>query len=653
MLVVTALGATAFWQVTDQDNLKLYWNSYQQTSLKKQPGDRKPTPPSLCQRYSAITPLGVSLKGKIISVKGINDGGFAGQVASLAKQALPETPVFANGILEQRVDQGALSFIRTDVPPDAITVSVTTRQIEQSADQSGGNTPGHFEIVTVSDSTGQKLGQWQGFMSGQCGGSQETGQNSLLAFLASQRPGLARITRRSPAFQELQFEVSTVKTKHVARPEDFSVPASMPACTAALVKDNNRKDPTLQITTATGKFSFRSVQVDQTLPAVTCNEDRTGVVFRTATHVSVVTLDRNGYILGVVRIPLKKTSAREVFRDTKIEKDQFHVTLAALEVDKKGTLTASEGRLIATTLGTTPEPVQAHAETMGLFKHSGCKAPPALDREIHVHELPRMGVAYEYVHIPGHEPIPFRNIVIDAPLQSVAVSFPETTVELVWLIQATPGTDLRYVEISGTGTQTVLMRGADTTVNIATDATCQKLFGEATPSRRNFSNLHLAYKNRDQKKETIRVVLLANGSPFVTADYTFQALSAFGYQHISSLTGYFLQLKSEGAIQEATFADYQRYNDYFYEQMPLGRKIKSWFSADPALNVGAQRGGGAGYVVKRAFPLPKHPDDSARQKIFLIEKGAPAPQGDLKPYNIIDANTLSCVGASSQCPWAK
>lgn len=442
---------------------------------------------------------------------------------------------------------------------------------------------------------------------------------------------------RSRTFQELQFDISTAKSKYVARPEDFSIPASMPACTAALVKENDRKDPTLQITTATGKFSFRSVQADQTLPAVACNENRTGVVFRTQTHVSVITLDRSGYILGLVRIPMKKTSSREVFRDTRIEQDKLHVTLVTLDVDKNGSLTASEGRVIATTLGTTPEPVKAQAETLGLFKHSGCKAPPALGQETHVYELPRVGVAYEYVHIPGHPPIPFRNIVIDSPLQPVAVSFPETSVELVWLIQATPGTDLRYVEISGTAPQTVLMRGANTTVNIATDGSCRARFGQTSSSR-------------SDDKKVIGLVLLANGNPFVSADYTYQALSAFGYQHISSLTGYFLQLQSEGAIQEATIADYQRYNDYFYEQMPLSRKIKSWFSADPALNVNAGHGG---FVVNRAIPLPKHPDDLIRQKIFLIEKGVPVPQGDLKPYNIIDANTLRCSGGSSLCPWAK
>jgi hypothetical protein len=234
----------------------------------------------------------------------------------------------------------------------------------------------------------------------------------------------------------------------------------------------------------------------------------------------------------------------------------------------------------------------------------------------------------------------------------VAVSFQETRVEFVWLIQATAGTDLRYVEIGGQAPQTVLFKNpGNAVVNVASDASCATLFGRNSPSRNKYS-IQQGYASRGQHN-AIGLVLLANGNPFISAEATRQALQEAGFKHLSSLSGYFLQLKTDGVLQEATIEDVERFNRYYYESLPLGRKVASWFRQDPALDVLSARGSLViGYLVRRPFPLPKYPDDGARSMLFMVDRGAPLPRGDLGPYRILDANTLSCPGEHSKCPWS-
>ena len=148
-------------------------------------------------------------------------------------------------------------------------------------------------------------------------------------------------------------------------------------------------------------------------------------------------------------------------------------------------------------------------------------------------------------------------------------------------------------------------------------------------------------------------MLLANGHPLVTSSATLQALEAFGYKHLSSLSAYMLELKAEGAIEDATPEDIERFRDYYYQGMPATRKVASWFRQDPALQIQSSRGG-LGYVVKRPFPLPKHPTDSTlRETLLLVDKGVALPTGNLAEYLILDANTLNCPGQQRGCPWSR
>jgi hypothetical protein len=646
------LGAIAFWQIMDEAMVNVYWNVYQVPSQKKSQEKQAQTR-SICEKYSAVAPLVTPLKGKVISLQGTATGGTISQIASLARQALPGTPVFANGTIEERVGFDMPTFVRTGIPADAVVVNVATRFVDITEEQKGENKVEGVQTVVVADSTGKKLGQWQGFIYGSCANVSAPGQVSLAAFFASQRSGSGSVlaSSRTPPYQELQFDIQSNKTKQVARPEDFNTPASMPGCAASLIKESDVRDQTLRISTGVGTVLFRYVKADQTLPAVACSDNRFAILFRTPTQVSVIVLDRNGFMLGVGRIPFKKITEREVFRDLRIEDGKLRATLLAFELDKKGTLAAYDGRALVVGLGADPEPPKNFGDALGMVKHTSCKQPPELDREIQVHELPNMFGAREYVHIPGQEPIPFLSVLVDAPMQSVAVSFPETAIEMVWLVQATPGTDLRYVEISGSVPQTVLVRSA-TAVNVATTEACHTLFSQKSPSRSTFKITRQAYRENGQRR-IIEVVLLGNGNPFVSPDFTYQAVSAFGYLHLSSLSLYYSHLIAEGFLKEATIEDYRRFNDYFYKNASMGRRVLSWFKQDPALDIQASAHNNASYLVKGSFPLPKHPDDSIKDALLLVEKNGMLPSGNLQPYRILDANTLSCAGTQSNCPWAK
>jgi hypothetical protein len=352
-------------------------------------------------------------------------------------------------------------------------------------------------------------------------------------------------------------------------------------------------------------------------------------------------------------VPLKKGVEREAFRDVAIQGDKLRATLVAFELDRKGSLVAAEGRRIVATLGTAPPRAKAERDpaALGLTKHEACVAPPALGLEVEVHEMSGVGPAWEYVQLPGQQPTPFRNVIVDAPLRTVALSFQRGRAEMVWLVQATAGTDLRYVEIAADRPQTVILKNPGAaSVNVATIASCPLLFGANSASRSVYS-IRAAYA-QPGAREVIGLVLLANGNPFVSAAATHQALEAFGYRHLSSLTSYLLELKADGAIEDATAADIQRFRDHYYEGMPFGRKVASWFRQDPALEI-QSRWGGLGYVVKRPFPLPKHPADSTlRDTLLLVDKGVALPTGNLADYMIIDANTRSCPGQQRGCPWS-
>jgi hypothetical protein len=297
--------------------------------------------------------------------------------------------------------------------------------------------------------------------------------------------------------------------------------------------------------------------------------------------------------------------------------------------------------------------VEPEKRASAFSRHNSCATPPALPADVEVHEVTGVGVSWEYVHVPGQSPVPFRNVVIDAPMKSVAVSFQDTAVELVWLIQATVGTDLRYLEIGGRAPQTVLFKNrGNAIVNVASDPSCATLFGRNSSQRAKFE-IKSGYAARDQR-QVIGLVLLANGNPFISADATREALQEFNFKHLSSLSAYFLQLKTDGVLQEATVEDVERFNQYYYENLALGRKVASWFRQDPAIDILSVRGKLViGYLVKSPFALPKHPDDGARDTLFMVEKGAPLPIGDLRPYRILDANSLSCPGEQRKCPWSR
>lgn len=652
LIFIAISGGIAFWQISDEATALFHWSPYQMPA-QKTTQERQTQVTNNCQKYSAVAMLGVPLKGKVIAINGAVSNSTINQIASVIKQALPGTPVFVNGTLEERFGFDIQTFVRTGVPADAVVITVTERNVDTTGDQKRETPNEIVQTVVVSDGAGKKIGQWQGFMNGACAGNSAR-QTSLGAFIASQRFESNRVSAssRTSSFQDLQFDIQATKTKQVARPEDFLVPTSMPGCMAELIKENDNIVQTLRIMTGGGALKFQYFKENQTLPSIACDENRIAVILRTPTQVSVVSLDRNGFVLGVGRALFKKLSEREAFRDVRIQNGKLHATLLSFEVDNKGALTAYDGRALVVGLGADTEPASNPGDSLGLIKYTGCNQTPELDQHIQVHELPDARVAWEYVHIPGQEPVPFRSVVINAPQQSVAVSFPETMIEMVWLVQATPGTDLRYVEISGNVPQTVIMRGATTVVNVATDSACQTLFSSKSPSRSTFKNIRTAYKERGQV-EAIGLVLLANGNPFVSSDFTYQAVSAFGYLHLSSLTSYYSHLSAEGFLAEAKLEDYQRFNDYFSQSTSFGRKVASWFKQDPAMDIHASASNRTSYLVKRSFPLPKHPDDTIKDTLLMVEKGVLMPSGNLKPYRILDANTLGCPGTQSNCPWVK
>lgn len=653
LLFVATLGVTAFGLTLHEETMQRSFAF--QSQLIHQEKNAQAT--SMCKQYSSITPLSVSLKGKAISIQGA-DSYAVSQVAGYARAALPGTPIFASGEYIESIGYGFPVFVRTGAPADAIVVKVNAQQVVTGKEiKSPIPRSGEQNLtVTVIDSAGKMLGEWKGFTGGDCYSYYGRNRTPLDAFFASKRSMVSYQLdkQRTPLYQDLQFEIQATHTNQVARPADFSIPASMPGCEASLIQESSVRDKTLQISTGVGRIMFRYIQEDQTLPAVACNEDQYAIMFRTPTQVSVVTLDRNGHIQGVGRVPFKKVVDREAFRDVRIEKGKLHATLLTFEQNNKGALSAHDGMALAVALGAAPEPAKASGDNLGLIKYTGCNEPPKLDPEIQVHELPNMTPAYEYVYVPGQAPVPFRSVVIDAPLQSVAVSFPKAATEMVWLIQATPGTDLRYVEITSNWPQTVLIRGNNTVVNVAKDTTCPTLFSGTLRSR--FQNIRRAYAGSGGR-EAIGLVLLANGNPFVSREFTEQAVSAFGYQHLFSMSGYFMKLKEEGIIEEATPEDLQRFNDYYYQSLSFGRKLASWFRLDPGLDI--HTGTSTAYVVKGAFALPNYPEGASTtlppftNPILLVEKGAPIPSGNLQTYIVLDANTISCAGTQSTCPWAK
>jgi len=647
--VFVALAATGLWQMSGDQGRSMMLAYSTRSSPQQQYKERGSRIAALCRKYSSATPLAMKLEGRVISIQGATRGG---QIASCVRQALPGARVFVDGLFEDRLSYDVPLFVRAGAPADAIVIRASERLLAEDERQSG--MPATLHEVIVLDPAGNALGQWQGFLSG-CPSSDRRDPLPLTSFLASRRAGAPVLLSPRPVRQEVQFEVLTDKAKRVARPEDFTVPVSSPRCAATLVRQGDTRDPALQVATAAGTVLFRFVKAEQTLPAVACSEDRTAVLFRTPTQVAVVSLDAEGYILASGRVPLKKSAEREAFRDVAIEGGKLRATLVAFEIDRKGSLASEQGRMIVATLGTVPEKVKADgsgAASLGLTKHAGCSPPPPLGSEVEVHELSGVGVAWEYVQLSGQQPTPFRNVIVDAPLRSVALSFPGVRTELVWLIQATAGTNLRYVEIAADRPQTVIFKNpGNATVNVATDPSCPLLFGRNSPSRATYS-IRQAYSQRGER-EVLNLVLLANGNPFVSAAATREAVEAFGYRHISSLSAYLLELKADGAIEDATAQDIQRFRDYYYDGMPLGRKVASWFRQDPALEI-RSRWGGLGYVVKQPFLLPKHPGDSTlRETLLLVEKGVALPAGNLADYLIIDANTLSCRGQQRGCPWSR
>ena len=645
LLAVAAVGAISIWQVSDDEGRRMLVAA-SHNSPQQQNRERHDQQAALCRKYSKATPLTVKLEGRTLAVQG---QGRASQIASQIRQALPGARVFVDGKLEERAGYDVPQYVREAPPDDAVVLRVSERQLPEDEPKNAFTT---IHEITVLDSAGAVNGRWQGFLNG-CPSSSPQDPLSLVAFLASQPAGMSAPLPKHPQWQEVQFDVLTAKGRRVARPEDFIVPVSSPRCRAALVKQANARDPALQVTTAVGVVSFRYVKADQTLPAVACSDDRIALIFRTPTHVAVMALDGEGYLYAVGRVALKKATEREAFREVAIENGKLHATLVAFELARNGTLAAEEGRSIVATLGPTPQMLRTVStpESLGLTLHESCAPPPALPPSTEVHEMSGLRASWEYVQLPGQQPVPFSNVIVDAPLRSVAVSFPGALVDMVWLIQATTGTDLRYVEISSKSPQTVLFKNpGNAVVNVATDPSCLTLFFRGSPSRRHY-NIRSAYSKRGER-EAIGLVLLANGNPFVSAAATHRALEAFDFKHLSSLTSYYLQLKAEGAIEEATAEDIRRFREYYYDGMPLRRKIVSWFRQDPALDIPTGRLVRA-YVAKRRFALPKYPDDTVRETPLFVDKGVPLPQGDVKDYLILDANTLSCPGRQRGCPWTR
>lgn len=648
-----ALASIGFWQLTDTELLRVYGIALQQrqtggVNLHQKQREEQ----ALCQKYAQVSHLPGPLAGRAISIQAGQGASRADWLFSDASRAFPGAPVFVNGRLTQRMAFGLPQFTRVGAPPDAIVLTAEEMPLEDK-----NSAPGErrvLRVVTVTDG-GKQIGRWQSLYSNACLGMQNRGV-SLETFLTSQRSeelAILERARRQHRQRTMEFELTTVKTKQVGRAEDFNVPSSMANCQATLVRERESIQPSLQITAPGATYAFGTIRPDRTLPAVACNAEQTAVVFRTDTGVGVAVLSSAGYVLASGQIAVGKTDEREVFREVAIADGKVTALLVPLKVDAKGTLIALEAKLVTAVLPRQPEatPTKDAAAELGLAKHTACAPYPELDpAAVQVHELPGLGVSWEYVQAPGEAPVAFKNIVIDSPAQAAAISLPEPTAEMVWLIQATAGTDVRYVEISSALPQTVLLRGTGIPINIATDGKCSTLFGRNSSHRAKFRGIRPAYRERGQR-ETINVVLLGNGSPLITAESTYHAVGAFGFKHLSSLNAYLLELKGQGYIESATSDDYRRFGNHYYEGMPLTRKIASWFGKDPAISF-SPWSSNMGYLVKRPFPLPKFPTSAMSEQFFFVDKGDSRPTGDLARYIIIDANTLSCPGAQRHCPWS-
>jgi hypothetical protein len=643
-----ALGGTAIWQVSD-DSRMAGLLAYSANSPQRQMRERQEQLAALCTKYSSVSPLVTALDGKRLVIEGQQ----AGQIAAYLHQAVPSAKAYVNGTLRERTSYYLPELVRTVPPADALRVSVSEQALPEAQADGRSASPGRIQMVNVFDAAGNPLGSWQGLPGSSCQNASPR-PTSIQGFL-SRSKSWDIAYRHPPRRPELQLDLTPTSARFVARPDDFTTPPSDPKCRAALVHEAGARDPSLQITTRTGPVLLKYVKADQTLPAVACSDEHIALFVRTPTYVGVMVLDPDGYLSGSGRIAVTKGSDREAFRNVTIGKGKASATLVSFAVDRKGVLASSESRVIAAELsGMAPAAAaQPEGRPSAFTRHQACAAPPALPADVQVHELSGVGVAWEYVQAPGQPPVPFRNVVVDAPLKTVAVSLQDARVELVWLIQATAGTDLRYVEVTGQAPQTVLLKNpGNAVVNVASDPSCATLFGRNSPSRAKYS-IEAGYARRGEH-QTLALVLLANGNPFVSAEGTRQVLQDAGFKHLSSLTGYFLQLKSEGVLQEATVEDVERFNRYYYDSLPLGRKMASWFRQDPGLDILSARGRLAvGYLVKAPFPLPKHPDDGARDVLFMVDKGAPLPTGDLRPFRILDANTLSCAGEQRRCPWSR
>jgi len=646
---LVALCVIGVWQVADEERRAIFQAYDARTTQVR---DQQTQAEALCRKFSTVKPLTLPLDGKAIALESAPG---AREVAGYVRQALPGARVFVQGVLEEQLGYDLPTVVRGNPPADAVVLRASERKLpdEEAAGVSRGI--GHLLELTIVDHLGNQLGYWQGFPGGTCSSARNL--VPLQAFLASKGAGAVVLPSSYRKWQDLKVDVFAAKAKRTARPEDFSTPISNPRCQATLVTQQQARDPALQVATASGNVTFRDVKPDRTLPAVACGEDRVAVLFRTDTQVVVAVLSSDGYVLALGRVPMSKAPGREAFRDVAIKGGMLNATLVAFDVDKGGVLSAEEGRNIVISLGAAPEaPRQetalARAEAR---RFATCSAPPDVPRTVEVHELGSVGGSWEYVQTPGQPPMAFRNIVIDAPLRNVAVSFPEVRIELVWLFTTTSGTDLRYVEISGTQPQTVLFSNpTNAVINVVTDPSCKALFARRSSSRAEYQ-IRQAFEKRGQR-EVINPVLLANGSPLITSQYTYQAVESFGMKHISSLHSYLLQLKSEGAIQDATQEDLRRIRQLYYSSMPLWRKAASWFRQDPALEIRSRRpgpGGDSTYMIKGKVLLPKYPLGTMEDSLLIIDKGVEISVADLKEYVVIDANTLSCPAQQRGCPWSE
>jgi len=649
--IIAVLAAFSIWQIsTPRMASWIFENPYHTKQVEKERQTEN------CSKYFAVSPLVVSLSGKALVFQKNN---YTSRVVSAAKQALSDSPVFIDGIAEERFGNH-LTLVRTTPPGDAFTITVTTQDIHEDTKRKEDRTRrraskiGPIFMVTVADPAGNEVGRWQGLTSTSCSRSSE--HVSLAAFFASQRTDsgyqLQRHRGRNAHARNLSIEILSLKVDYVARPEDFSVPMSMHNCPASVFQEDGKTNQTLQVATTAGTLWFRYVKQNQTLPIVACNDRFTAIAFRTGTHVSTLVLDQNQAVIGSGRVHLPQLSDREVFREIEIAPNgKIQVVLGIFEVDGSGRLTATNGRKIVATLKEVPGTVAASAETLNLTTHSSCATPSPLETSVPVHEMSGIKVAYEYVQLENEAPVPLINIVVDAPLQSVAISFQKNYMEHVWLIQATPGTNVAYIELAGSAPQTVLLKNLETVVNVATDRQCPIMFGANSATRSQF-NIRRAYRGEKQQ-EVIGHVILSNGHPFVSYEGTMSALRAGGYRHVASLQHYFAQLKANGSLRDATPEDIQRFRDYYFESMPLSRKIRSFFSDDPGLDISSAFRSLEPMLIQQAFLLPKHPTTIVRDQLFLIDKNGPYPEGDLEDYLILDANTLTCPGQTSRCPWAE